>query len=311
MRLGCILAMVLAGTFVALGQQETYTLDELLQAGQEWLEENLDEDTLRALDEVDQQKVQQLFRELQQRFQGEYVVDLAPLRQTAKVILPLLEAHAETQPYAEWLKTRLDYLEVAEQFRLIIPPPKVEEGQPPKPIPNPEPELQRKVWQQQLEKRPAPKEAHPYISRLKPIFAAQRLPPELAWVAEVESSFTPTARSPAGATGLYQLMPRTAKRFGLLLRPKDERLDPDKNARAAAQYLKYLHDRFKDWRLALAAYNAGEGRVQKLLDSHKTGDFDHIATHLPAETQMYVPKIEATLFRREGVTLAKLTPPAG
>lgn len=303
--------MVLAGTGLAPGQEETYTLDELIQAGQEWLEENLDEDTLRALDEVDQGRVPQLFRELQQRLQGEYVVDLAPLRQAAKAILPLLEAHAQTQPYAEWLRTRLDYLEVADQFRLIIPPPKVEEGQPPKPISNPGPELQRKVWRQQLEKRPAPQAAHPCLSRLKPIFAAQRLPPELAWVAEVESSFVPTARSPAGAAGLYQLMPRTAKRYGLSLRPKDERLDPDKNARTAAQHLKYLHGRFQDWRLALAAYNAGEGRVQKLLDLHKARDFDHIATHLPAETQMYVPKIEATLLRREGLTLAKLEPPKG
>jgi len=311
MRWGCILAVMLAGAGAAPAQEETYTLDNLLQAGQEWLEENLDEDALRALDDVDQEQVQRLFQELQRRLQGEYVIDLAPLRQLAKAVLPQLEAHAETQPYAEWLKTRLDYLEAAEQFRLIIPPPKVEEGQPPKPIPNPEPELQRKVWQQQLEKRPAPRPAHPYLSRLKPIFAARRLPAELAWVAEVESSFVPTARSPAGAAGLYQLMPRTAKRFGLSLSPKDERLDPDKNARAAAQYLKLLHDRFKDWRLALAAYNAGEGRVQKLLDSHKTRDFDRIAHRLPAETQMYVPKIEATLLRREGVTLAKLEPPKG
>jgi membrane-bound lytic murein transglycosylase D len=101
-------------------------------------------------------------------------------------------------------------------------------------------------------------------------------------------------------------MPRTAKSYGLSLWPIDERLQPEKNAAAAARYLKYLHGEFKDWPLALAAYNAGEGRVRNLLSLYKTQSFDKIATHLPAETQMYVPKINATLLRREGVTLAQL-----
>jgi membrane-bound lytic murein transglycosylase D len=70
-----------------------------------------------------------------------------------------------------------------------------------------------------------------------------------------------------------------------------------------------LYRQFGDWRLALAAYNAGEGRVQRLLDRHKTRSFDRIARHLPAETQMFVPKVEATLLRREGVELAKLSRP--
>ncbi len=130
-------------------------------------------------------------------------------------------------------------------------------------------------------------------------------------MAEVESSFNPKARSPVGAAGLFQLMPATAKQNGLSLFPRDERLQPEKNARAAAQYLKYLHGRFGDWRLALAAYNAGEGRVQRLLQKHKARTFDRIATRLPAETQMYVPKIEATLLRREGLSLAALKGPAG
>src|SRR5213078_1255012 len=108
----------------------------------------------------------------------------------------------------------------------------------------------------------------------------------------------PRARSPAGAAGLFQLMPATARRYGLkTVWPRDERLQPEPSARAAAQYLQYLHLRFKDWRLALAAYNAGEGTVQELLTSQKTVSYDAIAARLPAETQMYVPKIEATLFR--------------
>jgi len=155
-----------------------------------------------------------------------------------------------------------------------------------------------------------PKIAQPYVGRLKPIFTAEGVPPELVWVAEVESSFDPRARSPAGAAGLFQLMPATARRYGLKTSwPWDERLKPEPSARAAAQYLEYLHSRFKDWRLALAAYNAGEGTVEELLKRQKAHSFDAIATHLPAETQMYVPKVEAIVWRREGRKLAELEAP--
>ena len=108
-------------------------------------------------------------------------------------------------------------------------------------------------------------------------------------MAEVESSFDPRARSPAGAAGLFQLMPATAKRYGLRTWPLDQRLRPEDSAQAAAKYLEYLHAHFKDWRLALAAYNAGEGTVKSSSERHKARTFDAIATHLPAETQMYVP----------------------
>jgi membrane-bound lytic murein transglycosylase D len=127
----------------------------------------------------------------------------------------------------------------------------------------------------------------------------------------VESSFDPRARSPTGAVGLFQLTPATAQRYGLTTTwPWDERLKPEPSAKAAAQYLQYLHAHFKDWRLALAAYNAGEGTVRALLIRQKAHSYDAIATHLPAETQMYVPKVEATLLRREGVNLAQLQAPA-
>jgi membrane-bound lytic murein transglycosylase D len=305
-----LLALLLATTVPTLAQQNV-PLGDLLKDGEQWLRENLDEEALQFLGQVDREKVEQLFRALQQRFQGDYVIDLAALQQTARALLPLLEAHEESGPYAVWLRTRLDYLDVAEEFRLTIPPPTREPGQPPKPPPNPLPDTQRKVWQKQLAKRPQPKAAHPYVPRLKPIFTAERVPAELVWVAEVESSFDPKARSPAGATGLYQLMPATAKQEGLSLWPRDERLQPEKSARAAAKYLRKLHRRFGDWRLALAAYNAGEGRIQSVLQKRKARTFDQIATHLPAETQMYVPKIEATLWRREGLTLAQLKTPAG
>jgi membrane-bound lytic murein transglycosylase D len=309
MRLRWMLALLLIPAPFMEAQNDPLQLDDLLQSAQQWAQENLDERVLQALRDVDQEQVQKLFQDLQQRFQGDYVVNLASLKQTAQTLLPLLEAHSETRPYAAWLRTRLDYLEVADEFRLTISPPKVEPGQPPKPVPNPGPDMERKAWRQQVAQRPAPKGAQAYVSRLKPVFAAQRVPAELVWLAEVESAFEPTARSPAGAAGLYQLMPTTARRFGLSLRPTDERLQPEPSARAAARYLKLLHDRFRDWRLTLAAYNAGEGTVQKLLDRYKARTFDAIATHLPAETQMYVPRVEATLQRREGVALARLKAP--
>ena len=131
------------------------------------------------------------------------------------------------------------------------------------------------------------------------------MPPELVWIAEVELGFNRDARSPVGAAGLFQLMPATAKRFGLGTSWfRDQRYQPEPSARASAQYLKQLHKEFGDWRLALAAYNAGEGRVQKLLDRHKTRP--STASSTAGGNQMYVPKVEATVLRREGVELAKL-----
>jgi membrane-bound lytic murein transglycosylase D len=109
---------------------------------------------------------------------------------------------------------------------------------------------------------------------------------------------------------MFQLMPATAKSFGLSLWPRDQRKIPEVAAMAAAKYLRQLHAQFGDWRLAVAAYNCGEGRVQKSLERYGTKSYERIATHLPAETQMYVPKVEATILKREGLALEKLKAPA-
>ena len=108
---------------------------------------------------------------------------------------------------------------------------------------------------------------------------------------------------------MFQLMPGTAKELGLRRWPFDQRYQVGPSAQGAARYLKRLHTQFGDWRLALAAYNAGPGKVQRLLERKQTRSFDGIATALPAETQMFVPKVEATILRREGVSLAKMRPP--
>ncbi|MCU0792254.1 MAG: lytic transglycosylase domain-containing protein [Opitutaceae bacterium] len=140
-------------------------------------------------------------------------------------------------------------------------------------------------------------------------FAAEGVPEALVWLAETESSFNPRARSPAGAGGLFQLMPDTARALGLTLFPFDQRMQPEPSARAAAVYLKSLYKRFGDWPLALAAYNAGQGRVARTLKARGATDFAGIAEHLPAETRLYVPKVLATVNARAGVAPEELAAP--
>ena len=304
-----ILMLLWAGSLVAWTDDDTVTLPGMIQGAQQWAQENLDTNFLNSLPDVDESVVQQFFRDVQQRFQGNYVVDIAPLRQTAQTVLPLLESHEDAQPYAAWLKSQMDYLDVADEIRITIPPPEIETNQPIQRIINPPAHMEREIWVKKLSNRPWPAAAKEYVPELKPIFAAQKVPPELVWVAEVESSFDRRAQSPAGAAGLFQLMPETAKRFGLSLWPRDQRFQPEPSATASAQYLKHLYDSFHDWRLALAAYNCGEGTVQKLLGHYKTRNYDDIAQHLPAETQMYVPRVEAVLLQREGAKLEQLSPP--
>jgi membrane-bound lytic murein transglycosylase D len=305
----CIFAFLLAGALSARAGGQPLTLPELMQGAEKWAQDNLDSNVLNSLPKVDDPAVQQFFREVQQRFQGDYVVDLAGLRQTALTLLPLLESREETQPYAAWLAAQMDYFEVADEIRLTIPAPKVESNQPPPPAANPPPQTEREIWVRKISSRPWSAGAKEFVPQLKPIFTAQKIPPELVWVAEVESSFDWRARSPAGAAGLFQLMPDTAKQYGLSLWPRDQRFQTQPSATASAQYLKHLYGRFQDWRLALAAYNAGEGAVQKQLDHYQLRSYDGIAGHLPAETQMYVPRVEAIVLQREGAKLQQLPAP--
>ena len=304
-----ILALLPGGLLAVRAQDNAVSLPDILQAAQQWAQDNLDTNVLAALPDVSDPVAQQLFRDVQQRFQGDYVVDMAALRQTARTVLPLLEGSEQTQPYAAWLKAQMDYLEVANEIQLSTAPPTMVTSQPPRPVPNPPPQKERELWVKKVTVEPWPALANEYVPVLKPVFGAQKIPPQLVWMADVESGFDRRALSPAGAAGMFQLMPDTARRFGLSLWPFDQRYQAETSAIASAKYLKYLHDRFKDWRLALAAYNAGEGRVQKLLDRYKTDSYDGIAEHLPAETQMYVPRVEATILQREGVSLEQLTAP--
>jgi membrane-bound lytic murein transglycosylase D len=126
------------------------------------------------------------------------------------------------------------------------------------------------------------------------ILREKGLPASLMGVAAVESGFNPAALSPKGARGLWQLMPETARRYGLIVEPhRDDRIDPVKSTFAAAEYMKDLYAQFGDWPLTLAAYNAGENRVERAIDRVGTSDFWTLSRRaaLPAETRRYVPAV--------------------
>jgi hypothetical protein len=130
------------------------------------------------------------------------------------------------------------------------------------------------------------------------IFREEGVPVALLRMPQVESNWNPFALSPKGAFGLWQLMPATARRYGLRVDAmRDDRADVEKATHAAARYLRHLHLRFGDWALALAAYNAGEDAVQKAMERGESNDFGNLSREklLPAETRAYVPAVLATL----------------
>ena len=143
----------------------------------------------------------------------------------------------------------------------------------------------------------------PWLPRVAAVLRQHGLPAGLVGVAAVESGFDPAALSPKGARGLWQLMPETATRYGLVVNPEiDDRLDPVKSTHAAAQYLSDLHAQFQDWLLALAAYNAGEDRVERALERLNARDFWTLSRHaaVPAETRRYVPAVLARFVTSRG-----------
>src|ERR1043165_8664125 len=103
----CLTALISISPLLVSAQTNSLTLDDLLQSAEQWAKENLNDDALRVLQNTDRQKIKKLFADTQKELQGEYVIDLASLRSTAKTVLPLLERYEETLPYALWLKTRL------------------------------------------------------------------------------------------------------------------------------------------------------------------------------------------------------------
>ncbi len=152
-----------------------------------------------------------------------------------------------------------------------------------------------------------------FMPMVQSVFRAEGLPLDLAYLAIVESGFKTNALSRASARGIWQFMPATGKEHGLVQNWFiDERSDPEKSTRAAAQYLKTLNKMFDgDWHLAMASYNAGPGRVSRAVKSSRLNDYwDLTATSkfLPRETRNYVPMILAAVIIAKNPTQYGFTP---
>lgn len=144
------------------------------------------------------------------------------------------------------------------------------------------------------------------------------LPEQLAWMPMIESWFKVNAYSRARALGLWQFISSTGLRFGLKRDQWiDERMDPIKATRAAAKYLNELHSLFGDWTTALAGYNCGEFRVQRVIRAQRINYLDNfwdLYVMLPRETARFVPRFVATLLiindpEKYGFTLPQPDPP--
>lgn len=136
-----------------------------------------------------------------------------------------------------------------------------------------------------------------YLPVARQILKEEGLPQDLAYLMALEAGFK-NKNSPAGARGFWQFMPETGRRFGLRIDEQvDERYNIVKATRAAAVYLRTLYDLFGSWELAIAAYNAGEGRVLEAQKVALRWGFDgrYWELGLPDETMLYVPKLLALI----------------
>jgi len=303
-----------------------------MDIGNQWAQENLPRDWLDQLQMPSEDDWREFWKACEKALASGDVEDAAALMPYAETAARVLSKVPGGEDYAAWLQQRIDYFEIAAAAVKSVPEPVAPSqpgpaGAPPSPrpvrgritiMPSPGaapptpvisiPVKQRRravaispnLWKRKLANRPVPASARDLVPQLKRVFRSEGIPEKLVWIAEVESSMNPKARNPSGAAGLFQLMPATAQRFGLRTAPLDERKHPEKSARAAARYLKFLYGEFHSWPLAVAAYNVGEGRIKSLLESEKGGSFEDIAPRLPIETQMYVPKVQAVISLREG-----------
>ena len=252
------------------------------------------------------EEFEEFSRALDGAMAGDSLDALAKYEPQARDLLEVLRAAPDASEYADWLAARLEELDmarsIAEARREPTPTPAIRvapqvRGAGPSTIPYYD------RWVRRLRGRPEPANARELMPRLRDAFAAEGAPPELAWLAEVESSLNPNAHNPSGARGLFQLKAETARGLGLSTFLPDQRTDPERSAHAAARLLRGYKDRFGSWPLAIAAYNAGEGRVSRALAAHPSGTYEGIADSLPAGTRIYVPEVCALVAVRTGRSL--------
>jgi membrane-bound lytic murein transglycosylase D len=300
-----VLASLAASTTTVFpADDEEVGLEDLLEAGRQMWDEYAPEEIKEQYDFPTVESIEVFLTDLQRTLAEGSFEDLAAYEMQARNALPLLRQFEGGDEVADWLAPRLDFLTAAENEVQTRPPLTTRDTQERGP-------LARPYWDRVAVSRQPPANATALVPRLKNIFRSEGVPPEWVWIAEVESSMNPKARSPVGARGLFQFMPATAERFGMRVSWPDERTDPEKSARAAAHYLTLLYKRFDSWPLAIAAYNAGEGRVGRALNATGTSSFAAVAPHLPAETRLYVPKVMATVAARESIADPERLPAPG
>ncbi|OON66739.1 hypothetical protein B0919_21405 [Hymenobacter sp. CRA2] len=136
-----------------------------------------------------------------------------------------------------------------------------------------------------------------YFPLFEKYLTKYNLPPDLKYLAVVESALIPTAKSRVGATGLWQFMGPTAN--DLRLRRDewvDERMNPEKATEAACKHLRYLYGIFHDWELVLASYNWGAGNIQRVMRKSGKRNFWDLYPYMPKETRNYVPSFTAIMY---------------
>jgi membrane-bound lytic murein transglycosylase D len=138
-----------------------------------------------------------------------------------------------------------------------------------------------------------------YLPMIHEHLRAAGLPEDLVYLAMIESGYNERAYSSAKAVGIWQFIKPTGRSYGLVINNYvDERRDPIKSTQAAVSYLSELYNEFDSWYLAVAAYNAGEGKIRRAIKKYKTTDFWEIAQgrYLKLETKRYVPKLIAAII---------------
>jgi membrane-bound lytic murein transglycosylase D len=136
------------------------------------------------------------------------------------------------------------------------------------------------------------------LTVINSVFTKYEIPHELKYMAIVESNLnTSIVCNSTGATGIWQLMPVTARELGLEVNEdRDERLHVGKSSAAAAKYLKQLYTEFGDWLLVIAAYNAGPAKVTRAINLSGNNNFWQLENFLPAETRNHVKRFMSVLY---------------